>query len=508
MDLSEIYVRASHWVSPRILAKVTDVARAIPLVRRQIEREYGKLALEMEKMLKPYRGACPEYTELPERGAAPREILAEMAELNAIEEPRWRDGFASGSVYHGDEGHILFMNEVYSANSQSNPLHSDLWPSSTKYEAEIISMTARMLGAGRPCREGSAPLKACGVVTSGGTESIMLAMKAYRDWAREERKISRPEMVVPSTAHPAFDKAAHFFDIKIRRVPVGRDFRADVEATRRALSHHTAVIVGSAPSFPHGVIDPIEGLSELARERGIGLHTDACLGGFILPWAEELGYDVPAFDFRLPGVTSISVDTHKYGYAPKGTSVILYRDRALRQHQYFMTTEWPGGIYFTPTFAGSRPGALSAACWAALVSTGKHGYREATRSILQAAEAVKRGIKAIPGLRVLGDPLWDISFTSDEADIYEVLQFMTERKWSLNGLQKPPAVHICLTLRHTRPGVTERFLYDLREAVEDARSRPEGGRNKTAMYGMAATFPDRRLVKEALNIYLDTLYEA
>jgi glutamate/tyrosine decarboxylase-like PLP-dependent enzyme len=281
-----------------------------------------------------------------------------------------------------------------------------------------------------------------------------------------------------------------------------------VDATRRAVSHNTAVIVGSAPSFPHGAIDPIEELSGLARERGLGFHTDACLGGFILPWAEELGYDVPAFDFRLPGVTSISVDTHKYGYAPKGTSVILYRDRKLRHHQYFMTTEWPGGIYFTPTFAGSRPGALSAACWAALISTGREGYREATRAILETAVYVKRGIKAIPGLRVLGDPLWDIAFASDEADVYEVLQFMTERKWSLNGLQKPPAAHLCLTLRHTRPGVAERFLYDLRDAVEHARTRPAGSKGKTAMYGMAATFPDRRLVKEALNIYLDTLYEA
>ncbi len=427
--------------------------------------------------------------------------IAPTAELTVLDRVGGGDGYASGSVYHGDEDHVRFMNEVYAANSQSNPLHSDLWPSTTKYEAEIISMTARMLGAG-------GQLKACGVVTSGGTESIMLAMKAYRDWAREERKISRPEMIVPSTAHPAFDKAAHFFDIRIRHVPVGPDFRADLEATRRAISHSTAVIVGSAPSFPHGVVDPIEGLSELARERGIGFHTDACLGGFILPWAEELGYPVPAFDLRLPGVTSISVDTHKYGYAPKGTSVILYRDRKLRHHQYFMTTEWPGGIYFTPTFAGSRPGALSAACWAALVSTGQEGYREATRQILEAAGTVKQGIEDIPGLRVLGEPLWDISFTSDEVDIYEVLQSMTDRGWSLNGLQKPPAIHICLTLRHARPGVAERLLEDLNASVRHAGSRPPGGGGKTAMYGMAATFPDRRLVKEALNIYLDTLYEA
>ncbi len=500
MDLSRAYMRAARWISPRLLAGITDLARAVPAVRRRIEREYEKLALELERMLKPYRGSGLEFHELPERGVLPQEILEEMRRLNAVEEPRWREGYASGSVYHGGEEHLRFMNQVYAMNSQSNPLHSDIWPSTTKYEAEIISMTARMLNGKPP--------GTCGVVTSGGTESIMLAMKAYRDWAREELKISRPEIVAPATAHPAFDKAAHFFDMRMVHVPVGDDFRADLEAARRALTRSTAVIVGSAPSFPHGVIDPIEELSELARERGVGFHTDACLGGFILPWAEELGYEVPAFDFRLPGVTSISVDTHKYGYAPKGTSVILYRDRKLRHHQYFMTTEWPGGIYFTPTFAGSRPGALSAACWAALVSTGKRGYREAARAILEKAAEVKRGIEAIPGLRVLGDPLWDIAFTSDEVDIYEVLESMSERGWSLNGLQKPPAIHICLTLRHTRPGVVERFLDDLDQAVRSSRDRTSGEKGKVAMYGMAATFPDRRLVKEALNLYLDTLYDA
>ena len=272
--------------------------------------------------------------------------------------------------------HIDFQNQIYAINSQTNPLHFDVWPSGVKFEAEIVSMTANMLNADKAGDE------IVGTVTSGGTESILLAMKTYRDRGRAEKGITEPEMIVPTTAHAAFDKASQYFNIKMVRIPVGEDFRADVQATAAAITPNTVVIVGSAPPFPHGIIDPIEELSELARAHGIGFHTDACLGGFVLPWAEKLGYPVPPFDFRLPGVTSMSADTHKYGYAAKGTSVVLYRGRALRHYQFYTTTEWPGGLYFSPTLAGSRPGALSAACWAAMISTGEQGYLEATRRIL------------------------------------------------------------------------------------------------------------------------------
>jgi sphinganine-1-phosphate aldolase len=327
----------------------------------------------------------------------------------------------------------------------------------------------------------------CGVVTSGGTESIMLAMKAYRDWARKEKGIRRPEMVVPVTAHAAFDKAAECFGIRIRHVPVGADCRADVREASKAVNRNTIVLAGSAPPFPHGTIDPIKDLSELARRNGIGFHTDACLGGFILPWAEELGYEVPPFDFRLAGVTSMSVDTHKFGYASKGTSVVLYRGYELRHYQYFKATDWPGGVYFTPTLAGSRPGALSAACWAAMLSTGRNGYLDATRKVLETADTIKEGIRRM--------------------DIYEVMEHMAEKGWSLNGLQNPSCVHICVTLRHTQTGVAERFLEDLESAVRSAERGPKGKGSKLAMYGVAATFPDRRLVGEALDMFLDTLYE-
>jgi glutamate/tyrosine decarboxylase-like PLP-dependent enzyme len=505
MDIDDIQQNLNRF-NPKLVSFALRAIKKIPYVRKKIKemvrKESASMMKGIEGSLKPYRGSFPAYATLPAKGRPRSEILNLMRQLKSREEAKWRKGFVSGAVYHGDEAHIEFLNRAYAINSQSNPLHSDVWPSTTKYEAEIVSMTAAMLGAGGAGADG-----VCGTVTSGGTESILLAMKTYRDRAREEKGIRRPEMVVPSTAHAAFEKASQYFNIKMIRVPVDGEFRADVKAMKKAITRNTVVIVGSAPSFPHGIVDPIPELSELARKKGIGFHTDACLGGFILPWLEKLGYAFPTIDFRLPGVTSISADTHKYGYAAKGTSVVLYRDADLRHYQFYKTTEWPGGLYFSPTFAGSRPGALSAACWASMVSLGEKGYLDAARRIIAAAEKIRKGVAEIPGLRIMGDPLWVIAFGSDELDIYRVMDFMTHRGWSLNGLHKPSCVHICVTLRHTRPGVAERFLKDLKNAVEHVRQNPGEKGGMAPVYGMAATFPDRSAVSDMLDAYLDTLYK-
>jgi len=457
----------------------------------------------LEQQLKPYRHAFPSFPSLPETGL-PRTEVAELVErLAAIEETRWRDGYASGAVYHGDPEHVAFLNRVYAAQSQSNPLHPDLWPSATKFEAEIVSMTAHMLG----CEHAAPGAPVVGTVNSGGTESILLAMKAYRDFARERRGIPEPEIVAPVTAHAAFDKAARYFDMPLVRVSVDDEFKADLAAMSDAVTERTAVVVGSAPTFPHGVIDPIPEIAALAAERGAGCHVDACLGGFILPWAERLGYPVRAFDFRLPGVTSMSADTHKYGYAAKGSSAVLYRGKELRQFQYYMTADWPGGLYLSPTFEGSRPGALSAECWAAMLSIGERGYVEAAQRILETGARVRDGVRAIPGLRVLGDPLWVIAFATDDGlDVFQVMENMTRRGWSLNGLQRPSAAHIAITLRHTMPGVADRFLRDLEASVAEVRASPEVRTGLAPIYGMAASLPDD-VVRGLLGAYLDLMFE-
>jgi sphinganine-1-phosphate aldolase len=498
MGIGNIVNALLNRVNPRVVSKVSQTVTSIPLVKHQIDKESETMMRGLRKSLKPYRDGFASFARLPAQGIARETVITEMEKLKALEQARWKDGFVSGAVYNGDDTHVEFLSRVYAINSQSNPLHADVWPSTTKFEAEIVAMTLHMLGGDD---------QICGTVSSGGTESILLAMKTYRDWARDQRGITVPEIIVPTTAHAAFDKAAQYFNIKMIRVPVDVKMQADVAATRKAITRNTMVIVGSAPSFPHGVIDPIVELSELARERGIGFHTDACLGGFILPWAVKLGYQVPPFDFRLPGVTSISADTHKYGYASKGSSVILYRGEELRHYQYYTTTDWPGGLYLSPTFAGSRPGALSAACWAAMVSLGEQGYLDAAKRILETTTSIKKEIEKIPDLHLIGDSLFVVAFGSKTLDIYSILDEMSKRHWSLNGLQSPAAVHLCVTLRHTTPGVADKFIADLNASVDYVRAHPETRGEMGTVYGMTASVPLRGIVGDFLKRYIDLLYE-
>lgn len=459
---------------------------------------------QIERALKPYREGFSRHTRLPQTGVPRQDVLDELERLRQTERDRWSSGQVSGAVYHGDPEHIDFLNRAYALHSQSNPLHPDLWPSATKFEAEIVAMTAHMLGA-----EGARGPddEVCGTVSSGGTESILLAMKTYRDWARATRGVAEPEVIAPVTAHAAFEKAARYFGLKLIRTPVGPDARAEVEAVAAAITPNTICLVGSAPPFPHGIVDPIEELSSLALQHGLGFHTDACLGGFILPWAERLGRAVPRFDFRLPGVTSISADTHKYGYAAKGTSVILYRNPALRRFQYFSVTDWPGGLYNSPTFAGSRPGGLSAACWAAMVSIGEQGYLEAARRILDTTDWITVRLRQMPALQVIGEPIFLIAFTAPDLNVYQIMAGMEARGWGLNGLHLPPSLHLCVTQRHTQPGVRERFVEDLAAVVEHVRQHPEAPSGVGPIYGMAASTEMRGMVAEVLNWYMDTQFK-
>jgi len=512
MDIISMITDRLQNINPSVLqflekqlTFVDKYIRNVPFVEKYLEQEYDGIMEELESMLKPYKDSSMTFSSLPVMGKSHDEIILEMETMAEKESIKWSEGQVSGAVYHGDENHIDFLNRVYAIQSQSNPLHSDIWPSANKFEAEIVSMTANMLGAGSiECRPAN---QICGTVTSGGTESILLAMKTYRDRAIVEKGITKPEMIIPVTAHAAFDKAAQYFNIKKVTIPIDKDLAADVTKVKKAVNKNTIVIVGSAPSFPHGIIDPIEELSEIARKRKIGFHTDACLGGFVLPWAEKLGYPVPHFDFRLPGVTSISADTHKYGYAAKGTSVILYRGQSLRHYQYYTITDWPGGLYFSPTFAGSRPGALSAACWAAMISMGEKGYMEATRKILETADLIKTKIQEIPEIKIMGNPLWVIGFTSEIFDIYRIMDQMTQKGWGLNGLHKPSCIHLCVTLRHTQEGVVQKFIDDLKNAVEYVRSNPKTSNGMAPVYGLAATLPVRSIVGDMLKKYLDVLYK-
>ncbi|KAJ3101100.1 hypothetical protein HDU96_010129, partial [Phlyctochytrium bullatum] len=352
-------------------------------------------------------------------------------------------------------------------------------------EAEVVSMCLNMFNA---------PEGACGTVTSGGTESLLMAIKTYRDMARRLRNVTEPEMVVPVTIHAAFDKGADYFGVKIIHIPVdSATGMVDVEKVRRAINGNTIMLAGSAPNFPHGIIDNIPALAALAKQHGIGMHVDCCLGGFIVPFMEKAGFPLPyAVDFRVDGVTSISCDTHKYGFAPKGSSVIMYRSKEIRNYQYFVATEWPGGVYASPSVAGSRPGALIAGCWTAMVHMGENGYVESTRKIVAASRKLTEGIKAIPGLRVIGDPLLSVVAFDAESplNVYAVGDLLSRKGWHLNMLQYPPAVHIACTLL-TVP-VVDNLLRDLQEAIDVLRRDPSAGQGDlAAIYGTVASIPDR-----------------
>ncbi|WP_030175381.1 pyridoxal phosphate-dependent decarboxylase family protein [Spirillospora albida] len=418
----------------------------------------------------PYADRFEVYARLPEEGRPQAEILAELRDMAAGEDAFWETGKASGTVYCGDHDHYAFMTETYGLFGHANVLQRDMFPSATKFEGEILAMTLDLMHA--DAVTGTSP---AGVVTTGGTGSILHAMLAYRDAARG-RGVTRPNLVKPETAHPAFDKAGHLFGIEVRDAPADpRTTRVDVGAAGGLVDDDTIVVVGSAGNYGYGTIDPIEELSDLALSRNVGLHVDGCLGGFILPFGEELGLDIPRFDFRVPGVTSISADTHKYGYGLKGTSTLLFRDGSLRNELYFLHTGWSGGKYLSPGIEGSRSGGLLAATWAGMVALGRAGYRRHAEQIFTTARRMIDAVRSHPELRVLGEPTFLFSFTSDDFDIYHVYDFMAGRGWRLNGQQYPNAVHMAVTRPQTRPGVAETFAADLADAVPYARERHAAG---------------------------------
>jgi sphinganine-1-phosphate aldolase len=506
MEISSAALGVLSRLPKSVARRLERLLGSLPIVGDLVRVEKKKIADSMRESVRKHRPTELSFDALPREGLPQEQILETLRTFSDREAPKWRDGRVSGGVYHGDRQHLQFLNEIYALYSQANPLHADVWPSVVRFEAELVAFTAKLMGGDAHLEDDEQVV--CGTLSSGGTESIMLAMKAYRDHARATRGIKHGNIVAPTSAHPAFDKAAHTLGVEMRRVAVDTDGRANIAAMKAAVGSSTLVMVGSAVSFPHGVIDPIEALSDFARSQGIGFHTDGCLGGFILAFAPEAGFPVPKFDFSLPGVTSMSNDTHKFGYAAKGTSVVLYRGRALRRHQYFTTPEWPGGLYVTPGFAGSRPGALIAMAWATMVSLGHQGYVRHTRAVLETAREIRKSIEAIPQLRIVGDPLWVIAFTSDTVDVYRVLDEMTKRGWSLNGLQHPAAVHLCVTLRHTQPGVAQQFAADLRASVDAVRDTPPAKDGLAPVYGLAASLPFKGMVSDLLCSYVDALYDA
>ena len=473
--------------------------RRIPWYRAKVESELVKTLRDVEKDLCKGEKCC---LTLPKKGLPSDKLLKEIDALASLADDNvWRDGFVSGALYNCSDELTKLTAEVYGRFAWSNPLHPDLFPHIRKMEAEVVQWTINLFSGGKEAR---------GTMTSGGTESILMAMRVYREIGYE-RGIEYPEIICPISAHCAFNKAADYYRMKITQIPVDpRTRKVNLKAMAKAISCNTVVLVGSAPQFPHGIIDPIEDIAKLARKRGIGVHVDCCLGGFLVPFMEKAGYPIEPFDFQVPGVTSISADTHKYGYAPKGTSVVMYDSKELCHKQYFVSPNWQGGIYATPTMAGSRPGGLIAATWATLMYMGEDGYVNATKKIVSTARKIQEGVKKIPGIYILGAPkLSVIAIGSKDFDIYCLSGALTNRGWNLNSLQFPKSFHIALTFLHTKKGVAERFIKDVHECtaeiMKDPKMKPTGA---AAMYGLAQAIPDRSIVSELATGVIDLFYKA
>ncbi|XP_052766123.1 sphingosine-1-phosphate lyase 1-like isoform X1 [Mya arenaria] len=483
----------------RVKKSFFKFVKNLPIVKGMIQKEVDKNAKGVQESFQNATGGMPYVVQLPKKGMSEQQIMKELDKYQAMVEIDWSKGNVSGAVYNGSNELTEIITKAYKKFAWTNPLHPDLFPDIRKMEAEVVRMCCTMFNGDD---------NSCGTVTSGGTESILLACLAYRNMAKE-RGIRYPEIIAPITVHAAFDKAADFFHMKLTHIPVDpKTCKVDVNKMRRAINKNTCMLVGSAPQFPHGSIDNLEAIGALGVRYNVPVHTDCCLGGFLVPFMEKAGFDVPIVDFRVPGVTSISADTHKYGFAPKGSSVILYRNTEYRRGQFFVQPDWPGGIYASPTLAGNRAGAIIASCWASMMHFGEDGYVETTRKIIETTRYIADKLSKIEGIYVLGKPdVSVVAIASNDFNIFRLSDAMNGLGYSLSALQFPSSIHLCVTLLHTKPGAADTFLNNVRTCAAKIMKDPNakcGGIG--AIYGMSQSIPDRSMVSQIVGLFLDACY--
>ncbi|KAK8862474.1 pyridoxal phosphate-dependent transferase [Apiospora arundinis] len=484
-----------------------------PGVRTQVRKQVNEALAKMQGKMIP--AGQTRYLSLPKEPWTDDALRTELETLANMDHTRWEDGFVSGAVYHGEDDLLKLQTEAYGKFTVANPIHPDVFPGVRKMEAEVVAMVLSLFNA---------PPNAAGVSTSGGTESILMACLSARQKAYVERGVTEPEMILPETAHTAFHKAGEYFKIKIHLVACpAPSHQVDVHRVSRLINSNTILLVGSAPNFPHGIIDDISALSKLGVKRRIPLHVDCCLGSFLVPFLEKAGFETEPFDFRLKGVTSISCDTHKYGFAPKGNSTVLYRTQELRTYQYFVSPDWSGGVYASPGIAGSRPGALIAGCWTSMMRVGEPGYIDACVQIVGCAKKIAEHITTTSPplsaeLQIIGRPLVSVvAFTARNLNIYDIADAMSAKGWHLNALQNPPAMHIAVTRPMVK--VWEKLVADLETVIEAEREkervRAVEGKAKgaatgdsAALYGVAGSLPNKTVVVDLATGFLDLLYKA
>jgi glutamate/tyrosine decarboxylase-like PLP-dependent enzyme len=391
----------------------------------------------------------------------PQELISFLQEKKQ-EEASWETGKMFGYVYYPEPRIARVMKTVCDLYSHDNAINPIIFKSIARLENETVNMVSDLLHGDEDV---------VGSVTTGGTESILLALKVARDRARSlHPEITHPEILLPVSAHPAFHKAAHYLGLKTIALPLTQNYQADLTHLPDLVNENTILIAGSAPSYPHGIIDPIEEMGQFASDHDLLFHVDACLGGFMLPFIEKLGYPVPLFDFRVEGVTSISADLHKFGYGMKGSSVILYRNKDMRRYQFFTHSRWPVGLFGSSTLMGTRSGAPIAAGWTILNLLGYEGYMDMTRKTMEATEKLKNGICSTEDLQIVGNPLTSVfSFSSGQQDIFLISDELESRGWVFDRIAQPEAIHLIVTVPNTDH--VDEFIEDLQKAVASVRGK-------------------------------------
>ncbi|KAI6175965.1 Sphingosine-1-phosphate lyase [Aphelenchoides bicaudatus] len=469
----------------------------------KIEQQKDAALKEIEEKLLRFDLRREFYKFLPEKGLEVDDIVAEATEYKTMGDPLFERGRVSGGVYNDDgvEEYKELMLKIFALYSHSNANFVDIFPGIRKMEAEVI----RML-----CSLYHGPSKACGTITTSATESIILACNAYKNMAIK-RGIRKPEIIIGRNADVSFNEAAKLLGLRIVRVSMDENGCLDLASIKRAISLETCMIVASAPSFVTGLMDDVEQIAKLGVRFGIPVHVDASVGGFLLPFMEQCDYAAPMYDFRLSGVTSISIDLHKYAYCPVGSSAILYREQNLLQAQCFSDVYWSGGVYITPTLSGSRPGSLVALTWATLLWNGRLGYVERTQRILDATLLLKEKLETSNHVEVIGTPLLSsIIFKTKNSKIHVYLlgDLMAELGWNLAFIQKPQALKICISLKQSSPEIITEFCDDLNRCCE----RIERNADQTpppkmhAIYGVSSSFIDRGIIEDLPGLFLQIYY--
>jgi len=398
--------------------------------------------------------------KIPKTGITEKDLF-EYMENSMHSDIDWRSGKTFGAVYYPGEKYSKAISNAYIKYMHENAFDPQLFSSILTMENELVEQTASLFSSNK---------KLFGNLTSGGTESIFLSVLSARNWSNKQKTIKNPEVILSSSAHPAFLKAMNFLRIKPVIVPTKKDFNLNLNGFKEAINQNTILLVASAPAYPTGMIDPISELSNLALENKLLLHVDACIGGFLLSYLKKCNYNIPLFDFNLDGVSSLSVDLHKYAYAPKGSSVLLYRNDELRKQQFSVYPNWEGGIYGSTSFLGTKPGGIVAASWFALNHIGENGYIELTQKTMSATKVIYDFIQNSEHLSLIGNPIMSlIAFHSEKYDIYHIADELSNLGWYIGRLQNPRGIHLVVSQIHA-DGAAENFIADLQSVLKSLSS--------------------------------------